>query len=222
MWQSELRFYNATAVPQTIEVSRTFPAEGTECTGIAPFAIEPGALAQIRSIGCGEGSAAAFEMLVADGVEVSSVITNIDQTAQTSCCLTGYSQNIPIVDADRAYELRHSMANLQVPVVGRTNLGRHNLVIVNPSGSPLIVTLLYYEAHGLDGTVLFQPQEIAVPARAYTQVGDVLPQLHGSVTEPIITGYWRIDAAGDRPFFILDSYVDNATNDATTIEAGDR
>lgn len=218
VWQSEVRLYNRSQQAQLIRVERLLPGDGVTCSGFAPITMPAGSLAQIRSLGCPVGAAAAVEIAADETVEIASVITNLGGIPQDPCCLAGFTQNIPVLPTISAYSLSHTVANLQIPVVEFKNIGRHNLIFVNPNDVPLSVTLRYFNDSGAS-TDLFQNANFTLSPRSYGQLNDVLPQPNVSFTPPVIRGYWRIEASATMPFYFLDSYVDNATNDATTIES---
>ncbi len=151
-------------------------------------------------------------------MEIASVITNFGGIPQDPCCLAGFTQNIPVLPTATAYSLSRTVANLQIPVVGFRNIGRHNLLFVNPNDLPLSVTLRYFSDSGTLAD-LYPRTSLMLSARSYVQLNDVLPQINYPFTGPVIRGYWRIEASAAMPFYFFDSYVDNATNDATTIES---
>ncbi len=224
VWQSELRLYNRSQQAQAVRVERLLPGEGVTCRGFEPITMQPGTLAQIRSLACPSGGAAAVEISTDHSVEIASVITNLGGIPQDPCCLAGFTQNIPVLLTATAYSLSRTVANLQIPVVGIRdiggirNIGRHNLIFVNPNDVPLSVTLRYFNDSGAP-TDLFRNNNFTLSPHSYGQLNDVLPQLNLPITPPFIRGYWRIEASATMPFYFLDSYVDNATNDATTIES---
>jgi hypothetical protein len=218
IWQSELRLYNRSQQAQTIRVERLLPADGITCSGFTPMTMPAGSLAQIRSLGCPTGAASAVEISADDAVDIASVITNLGGIPQDPCCLAGFTQNIPVLPTINAYSLSRTVANLQIPVVEFRNIGRHNLIFVNPNDVPVSVTLRYFNDSGAS-TDLFRNTNVTLSPRSYGQLNDVLPQLSVPFTPPVIRGYWRIEASAAMPFYFLDSYVDNATNDATTIES---
>jgi hypothetical protein len=224
VWQSELRLYNSSQVSQLVSVQRVLPSGDASCTGFNPITMGPGALAQVRSIGC-SGTSAAVEVVADDSVDITSVITNVGPATQDPCCLTGYTQTIPVLATATAYTVTHTIPNLQIPVILQspgfgTNLGRHNLIFVNPNDTALAVTLQYFDATGaLENGPPFPYFSATVPAHAYSQLNDIFPQLSLPFETPAITGWRRVEASAAMPFYVFDSYVDNATNDATTIES---
>ena len=224
VWQSELRLYNSSQVSQVVSVQRILPSGGAMCSGFDPITLGPRALAQIRSIGCG-GASAAVEIAADESVHITSVITNVGVAPQDPCCLTGYSQNVPALPTASAYALSHTIPNLQIPVVLQgpnfaTNLGRHNLIFVNPNSTTLSVVLQYFAADGtLENGPPFPYFNVDVPPLAFMQLDDILPQLHPPFEPTPIVGWRTVVASASLPFYVFDSYVDNTTNDATTIES---
>jgi hypothetical protein len=220
LWQSELRLFNNSLQSQVVSLARLLPAGALSCNGFDPVMLAPGALAQVRSLGCTGSGTAALEVSSDDSVEIDSVITNVGGLPQDPCCLAGFTQNVPVLPTSMAYSLSRTVANLQIPVVGLKNIGRHNLIFVNPNDSSTTVSLQYFLATGArDEPPVFPNSSVTLPPRAYVQVNDVLPQPNVQFTPPTLRGYWRIQASSAMPFYFLDSYVDNVTNDATTIES---
>jgi hypothetical protein len=219
VWQSEIRLFNASDVSQLVTMANLFSGGGN-CVGFQSLTIPAGSLAQLRSIGCEGPGFAAFEIRTDDSVQIAAVITNIGVTAQSSCCLSGYTQNIPVIPVAEAYKTLRTAANLQVPVVNLSNIGRHNLIFVNPNDSTIVVRLRYFSDTGImDDPPIFPNVSVSVAPKSYVQLNDVLPQPNLTVTPPVILGYWRIEASAAAPFYFFDSYVDNSTGDATTIES---
>src|SRR5205809_7543893 len=68
LWQSELRLYSRSQQAQLIRVERLLPGDGVTCSGFAPITMQPGTLAQIRSLACTPGGAAAVEITTDDSV----------------------------------------------------------------------------------------------------------------------------------------------------------
>lgn len=220
LWQSEIRLYNSSQEHQVVQTSRVY-SSGEPCSGFDPITLAPGALAQIRSIGCRNGSAAAVEISADQSVFTASVITNLGATAQQDpCCLAGFTQQIPAIPIAQAYSAVRTVENLQIPVVNAKNIGHHNLIFVNPNLTALQITLRYFDSSAVEELgAPFPYSTVSVPASSYLQVNDVLPQLSLPFETPVFSGFWRIQASAAEPFYFLDSYVDNATYDATTIES---
>lgn len=218
-WQSEIRLYNPTAQPATVTLANAFPYNGTTCAGFAPITIQPGHLAQIRNGVCNDGGAAALELSCDDSIDVTSLITNVGSTTQAlDCCLAGFTEAIPVLSVATAYRAQQTISNVQVtgiPTSSRLTVTRHNLGFVNPSDAPLSVTLNYFGPNGEPGP-LFQYRVVILPPHSLTQINDALAESPLQITgPPRINGYFRLEAAAEGAFFIYDSVVDNATNDAT-------
>jgi hypothetical protein len=217
LWQSELDFYNSTAVSQVVTANRVFPLPSSTCVGFSALTIQAGALAQLRSIGCGVG-AAAIEILADSGIQITSKITNTGNIVQDPCCFSGFTQGIPVDIAE--YRQQWTLANLQVPLNHDLtgHLGRHNLGIVNPNNASATVNLRYFDATGVENPSPFLGQTITtviVSPRSLLQVNDIFPFEQAQFTPPHTRGFWRVVATADNPIYTYDSYVDNTTNDAT-------
>lgn len=220
LWESELRIYNPTAARGTVAARAVFPYGAATCTGFSPVLVQPGALVQVRSIGCVGGGAAALELDADEGLDVTAITTNVAASSKqdTFCCLSGFTEQIPLVPAAVAYRSAQTIAQLQVPALASFDpLGRHNLGIVNPNDSPLVVRLAFYDADGHPSllSLRFAESPVAVPPHSLFQLNDVLPQYVGPFESPAFRGYFRVEIAGDQRFYAYDSYVDNTTNDAT-------
>jgi hypothetical protein len=219
IWQSELHFYNSTSATQTITSERVFPYQGSTCSGFSSFTIAPGALAQLRSIGCGTG-AGAVEIVTDSGVAIDTTITNTGNIVQDRCCLSGFTEAISVDPA--TYSQHWTLANLQVALKQdvTAHLGRHNLGIVNPNDVQVTVALRYFDATGSESPFPFLGQtvkSVTVPPRSLIQINDVLPFEQAQITPPHTRGFWRIEASATSNVYMYDSYVDNTTNDATFI-----
>ncbi len=164
IWQSELRLYNRSQQAQTVRVERLLPGDGVMCAGFVPITMQPGTLAQIRSLACPAGAAAAVEITADDTIEIAIVITNFGGIPQDPCCLAGFTQNIPVLPTSNAYSLSRTVANLQIPVVEFRNIGRHNLIFVNPNDTPLSVTLRYFNDAGASSD-LFRNTNVTISPR---------------------------------------------------------
>lgn len=218
-WQSELRLFNPTTQSATVTIANVLPYNGSTCTGFAPITIHPGELVQVRDAGCGDGGAAAIELSCDDALEITSLIVNVGSAPQTkTCCLVGFTQTIPIVPTTE-YRSTQTLANVQVPgVTPIMALGRSNLGFVNPNPTPLTVTLTYFGPQGEEEPV-FRYNTLILPPRSLTQVNDALAQPPTNLTDvPVINAYFRIQVSAPGTFYLYDSYVDNATNDATFLE----
>lgn len=216
MWQSEVRINNPGSTTMQVNAAHSTPYGNVTCTTPSPIDVPARGMRQVRSVGC-RGGAAGVDVILDDTATIYSVITNIAGTPQTACCLAGYTQMIPIVQVRAAYANTHAFANLQEPGVGCQNLGRHKIGIGNPGQQPAAINFRLFDATGLEIAASPGPKTVNVPAGALVQVNDVLPQVSGPITCVTITGWFRYEVTSDAPVYVYDSYVDNATNDATFI-----
>ena len=222
IWQSEIRVFNSSDESQILEVVRVLPSVASSCTGFPPVVIQPRAQRQIRSLGCSGAGAAAVELRADDAVHITSEMTNLGATPQVECCLSGFTQIIPVRPATRAFQTLKTLPNvpLAVGASGGPRLNRVHLGFVNPNNVSITVGVRYYtsNAEPLDGPP-FVTSSVVVPAQSYAQVNYALRQVQLPITNPTFRGYFRIEAEAGLPFDVFASLVDATTNDATIIES---
>lgn len=214
-WLSELRFYNSSNAAQAVTIARILPLGASTCSGFEPITVPPHASRFTRSIGCSPSGAAALEISTDSSVAVSTVITNVGGTDQNVCFPAGYTEPVNVLSAQAAYGASHTLTHLMSVSTGQFKPGRHNLGLINPNPNSINVGLRYFDEDGVEIAPQGWLKTIAVPASSLIQVNDFLPPLPLLITPPLGCSYWRVEATATSPFYIYDSYVDSATNDAT-------
>lgn len=216
-WISELRFYNSSDSAQTVTIARLMPMGESICSGFEPITVPAHASRFVRSIGCSPTGAAALDIVADSSVAVSTVVTNVGGTQQNLCFPAGNTEPITVISSEAAYAPTHTLTHLMSVAYGQFKPGRHNLGIINPNSNAIDIELHYFDEEGAEiaPPPLGWLKTITVPASSLTQINDFLPPVPVQITPPIWCAYWRVEVKASGPFYMYDSYVDSATNDAT-------